>query len=56
MLQKRTRYITGEKALSIAEWDKLLTCIDNLEDDVMLKRTVSTGIRREEIGHSKKLN
>lgn len=56
MLQKRTRYTTGEKALSLEEWEKILPCIDNLEDEVMLKLTVSTGIRREDIGHSKKHN
>jgi integrase len=54
LLQKRTRYTTGEKALSLPEWVKLQEVIDNLEDEVMLKLAVSTGIRREDIGYSKK--
>ena len=56
MLQKRTRYTTGEKALIAEEWAKIQECIDNLEDEVMLKLAVSTGIRREDIGYSKKHN
>jgi integrase len=56
LLQKRTRYTTGEKALTLDEWNKLQEVIDNLEDEVMLKLAVSTGIRREDIGHSKKKN
>jgi len=56
MLQKRTRYTTGEKALTAGEWAKIQGCIDNLEDEVMLKLAVSTGIRREDLGYSKKHN
>ncbi len=56
MLQKRTRYTTGEKALSLPEWELLKPCIDNLEDEVMLKLAVSTGARREDIGYSQKHN
>ncbi|XHH53680.1 MAG: Integrase [Methanosarcina spindle-shaped virus 1] len=55
-MYKRTRYTTGEKALSLEEWRKLQEEIDNLEDEVMLKLAVSTGIRREDIGYSKKRN
>lgn len=56
MLQKRTRYTTGEKALSETEWKKLQEVIDNLEDEVLFKLAISTGIRREDIGHSKTKN
>jgi len=56
MLQKRTQYTTGEKALSTDEWGFLQPCIDNLEDEVMLKLAVSTGIRREDVGYSPKHN
>ena len=56
MLQKRTRYTSGEKALSLDEWNLLQPCIDNLEDEVMLKLAVSTGIRREDLGYSAKHN
>jgi len=56
MLQKRTRYTTGEKALSATEWEKMQVCIDNLEDEVLFKLAISTGIRREDIGYSKKKN
>jgi len=56
MLQKRERYTTGEKALSLDEWELLKPCIENLEDEVMLKLAVSTGIRREDLGYSEKHN
>lgn len=56
MLQKRTRYTTGEKALSETEWKKLQEVIDNLEDEVLFKLAISAGIRREDIGHSPKKN
>lgn len=56
MLQKRTRYTTGEKALSETEWKKLQEVIDNLEDEVLFKLAISAGIRREDIGHSKSKN
>ncbi len=56
MLQKRTRYTTGEKALSETEWKQLQEVIDNLEDEVLFKLAISAGIRREDIGHSKTKN
>ena len=56
MMQKRTRYTTGEKALTKNEWEKLQTVITNLEDEILFKLTISAGIRREDIGHSKKHN
>lgn len=55
-MMKRTRYTTGEKAFTEDEWKKFLTVIDNLEDEVLFKLGVSAGIRREDIGHSKKRN
>lgn len=53
---KRTRYTTGEKAFTPDEWGKFLSVIDNLEDEVLFKLAVSAGIRREDIGRSKKKN
>lgn len=56
MLTKRTRYTTGEKAFTSDEWKRFQTVIDNLEDEVLFKLAVSAGIRREDIGRSKKKN
>ena len=51
MIKSKTRYTTGEDALSPKEWNKLIAVVDNLEDEVMLKLTVTKGFRREDIGH-----
>ena len=51
MIKTNDRYTTGEDALSPKEWDKLIGVVDNLEDEVMLKMTVTKGFRREDIGH-----
>ena len=51
MIKTNDRYTTGEDALSSKEWDKLISVVDNLEDEVMLKMTVTKGFRREDIGH-----
>lgn len=51
MIQSKKRYTTGEDALSPTEWQKLISVVDNLEDEVMLKMTVTKGFRREDIGH-----
>jgi len=56
MLKKNTRYTTGEKALTQGEWRLLQAQVNNLEDEVMLKLAISTGIRREDLGHSPKYN
>lgn len=56
MLTKRTRYTTGEKALTELEWNKMKAVIDNLEDEILFKLSISAGIRREDIGYSKKHN
>ena len=55
-LAKRDRYKTGEKALTRKEFDKVMETVDVFEDEVMLLLAVSTGIRREDIGHSPKKN
>lgn len=52
----KQRYTTGEKALSQNEWKAVLAQITDLEDEVMLKLAISTGIRREDIGHSTSSN
>jgi len=51
MIKSKTRYTTGEDALRPAEWQKLIGVVDNLEDEVMLRLTVTKGFRREDIGH-----
>lgn len=51
MMKSKDRYTTGEDALSPKEWAKLISVVDNLEDEVMLKITVTKGFRREDIGH-----
>lgn len=43
------RYTTGEKALSQEEYDKLLSVITDLQDEVLIRLGVATGIRREDI-------
>lgn len=43
------KYRTGEKALTRKEYEKLLSVIDVLEDEVMIKLAVSTGARREDL-------
>lgn len=55
MIKSQNRYTTGEDALSMKEWNKLISVVDVLEDEVMLKLTVTKGFRREDIGHSKKV-
>ena len=51
MIKTNDRYTTGEDALSPKEWGKLIAVVDSLEDEVMLKMTVTKGFRREDIGH-----
>lgn len=46
---KSERYTTGEFALTRAEYDKLLAVIDDIEDELMLRLAVSTGLRREDL-------
>ena len=49
MVVKKDRYTTGEKSLTKKEYDKLISVVDNLEDETLLKLAISTGIRREDI-------
>ena len=51
MIKSKNQYTTGEDALTQKEWNKLINVVDNLEDEVMLKLTVTKGFRREDIGH-----
>lgn len=43
------KYKTGEKALTRKEYEKLIGCIDNLQDELLIKLTVSSGLRREDV-------
>lgn len=43
------RYRTGEKALTAREYEKLISVVDRLEDEVLIKLAVSSGARREDI-------
>lgn len=43
------KYRSGEKALTRKEYEKLIGCIDNLQDELLIKLAVSTGLRREDI-------
>jgi|SRR3990172_3760658 len=51
MLAKKDRYTTGEHALNKKEYLKLISVVDHLEDEVMIKLAISTGIRREDLCH-----
>lgn len=47
--QKGKSYKTGQYALTPKEYDRLLDACSSLEDEVLIKFAVSTGIRREDI-------
>ena len=49
MRLKSDRYKTGEKALTQKEYEQLMSVVDNIEDELLIKLAVSTGIRREDI-------
>jgi integrase len=51
MFAKKDRYTTGEHALNKKEYQKLHSVVDHLEDEVMIKLAISTGIRREDLCH-----
>jgi integrase len=51
MIAKKDRYTTGEHALNKKEYQKLISVVDHLEDEVMIKLAISTGIRREDLCH-----
>lgn len=44
-----SKYKSGEKALNRKEYEKLISVIDNIEDELLIKLAVSTGIRREDL-------
>jgi integrase len=46
---KRERYKSGQKALTPAQVKQLLSVIDNLSDEVLLKLSISAGIRRHDV-------
>lgn len=43
------RYKSGEKALTRQEYDKLIAVITDLQDELLIKMAVATGIRREDL-------
>jgi integrase len=47
-MKSKQSYKTGEKALTLKEYEKVLNVIDNLPDEVMLKLAIATGARRED--------
>jgi integrase len=49
MRVKKERYRSGEKALTNKEYEKLISVIDKLEDEVIIKLAISTGARREDL-------
>lgn len=42
-------YKSGEKALNRKEYEKLISVIDNLQDELLIKMAVTTGLRREDL-------
>lgn len=53
MVYKRERYRSGEKALTPREYEKLISVIDHLVDEVLIKLAVSIGARREDLASIK---
>lgn len=49
MKHQKDRYKTGEKALTEKEFDKLMSVVDNLEDECLFTLAVSTGLRRFDV-------
>jgi len=49
MKNPREKYKTGQKALTPSQVKQLLSVVDNLMDEVLLKVAVSTGIRRYDV-------
>lgn len=43
------RYKTGEFALTRTEYDKLMNVITDLQDELLIRLAVATGIRREDL-------
>jgi integrase len=49
MKLKSDKYKSGEKALTHKEYDTLIDSIADLEDELLIKLAVATGLRREDI-------
>lgn len=49
MKLKSERYRSGQKSLSITEYERIMEVIDNIQDELLIKMAVTTGIRREDI-------
>ena len=49
MKLKSDSYKSGQKSLSKNEYAKIISVIDNLEDELLIKLAISTGIRREDL-------
>jgi integrase len=45
---ERERYHSGEKALTRAEYEKLLSACDTFEDELFIRFAIATGLRRED--------
>jgi len=43
------RYKSGEKALTRQEYEKLIAVITDLQDELLIKLAIATGIRREDL-------
>jgi integrase len=43
------KYKSGEKALTKKEYEKLISVIDNIGDELLIKMAVTTGLRREDL-------
>lgn len=49
MKLKSDKYKSGEKALTYKEYSQLVQAIDNIEDELLIKMAVTTGLRREDL-------
>lgn len=43
------KYKSGQKSLSKNEYEKLISVIDNIEDELLIKLAITTGLRREDL-------
>jgi len=56
MKYKKEGYRTGEKALTPKEYEKLMSVVDRLDDEVIFKLAICTGARREDLANIKVSN
>ncbi len=49
MRLKSDKYKSGEKSLNRKEYEKLISVIDNIEDELLIKMAITTGLRREDL-------